>query len=329
MNSLYHKDILTLFDLTSVELDTILTHAARFKAAFEAHQVKPHLDGLNVAIIMQKPSLRTRVSFEVACLELGARPLVLSGDDNAFSRGESEKDTAAVLSRYLDAVVVRTSSDEMLATFARHADIPVINALTDGHHPCQGLADLLTIQEHFAAHNGMSSATPFVTLEGFTFAYVGDGSNNMAHTYLAAAALAGMHLRIATPASLMPDSAIRAQADKLAQTTGATLTVTDNPHEAVKDAQVVATDTWASMGQETERRTRLTLLESYQVNAALMAHAAPEAIFLHCLPAHRGEEVTDDVIDAPYSLVVEQAANRLHAQAALLTLLLDKEGKSQ
>jgi ornithine carbamoyltransferase len=262
---------------------------------------------------MPKPSLRTRVSFEAACGALGAHPIVLEGENNAFSRGESVKDTVKVLERYVDALVIRTFSDAFLAAVAAHASIPVINALTDGHHPCQGLADLLTVQEHFGK------------LAGLTLAYVGDGSNNMAHTYAEAGALAGMHVRIATPADYPPAAEVLDTARRIAQETGGSVEVFEDATEALAGAEVVVTDTWASMGQEAEHETRAAVFEPYRVDADLMKHAAADAIFLHCLPAHRGEEVTDEVIDSTASKVYDEAENRLHAQAALLQLVLADE----
>jgi len=309
--SLAGKDLLKLGDLSSSEVQQVLDVACEIKKNLKRGEAEPSLAHKRIGIIMQKPSLRTRVSFEVACGALGAQPIFLGGNDNAFSRGESVKDTVLTLERYLDAIVIRTFSDEFLAEVAQYASIPVVNALTDGYHPCQGLADLLTMQENFDS------------LEGLTIAYVGDGSNNMAHTYLEAAALMGMHIRIGAPAGYHPDPKILAEAQAIAEETGATISVTTGPAEAVRDAQVVITDTWASMGQEAERAARIADLMPYQVNAQLMEQAADDAIFMHCLPAHRGEEVTDEVIDSAASRVFDEAENRLHAQAALLQLILE------
>jgi len=316
-SSLNGRDLLKLSDLTPEEVQVVLVAATNMKTRLKVQIEDPTLEGRHIGIIMQKPSLRTRVSFEVACNVLGARPVILEGTTNAFSRGESVKDTVLTLERYLDALVIRTFCDEFLAEVAAHASIPVINALTDRYHPCQGLADLLTIKEHFGSCNGL------------TLAYVGDGSNNMAHTYLEAAALTGMDVRIGTPASLQPHAEVRAQAEAVAHKSGATILVTGDPIEAVKGAQIVITDTWASMGQEEQREERLALLQPYQVNADLMSNAAGNAIFMHCLPAHRGEEVTDEVIDGDASVVFDEAENRLHAQAALLQLILEDEGNQQ
>lgn len=310
-DALKGRDLLTLADLSPIELAHVLEVAAAQKRAWGIagnRGAKP-LDNKAVALIFQKPSMRTRVSFEVACTRLGATPVVLSGGDTAFSRGESVYDTTRVLERYVDAIVIRTYEQSMVEEIAGVASIPVVNALTDDHHPCQGLADLLTISEHYGR------------LAGLSFAYVGDG-NNMAHTYLLGCALSGMNVRVATPVGYEPREEIVHQARAIAAETGGSVSITTNPREAVSEAHVVATDTWASMGQESEHAARLAAFEPFRVDATLMAAAAQGAIFMHCLPAHRGEEVTDEVMDAPYSIVFDEAENRLHAQKALLSLLL-------
>jgi len=309
-NTLKGCDLLKLADLSGDQIESLLDTASRIKEEKASGTLAPVLAGKAVGIIMQKPSLRTRVSFEVACGMLGAQPIVLEGKDNAFSRGESAKDTVGTLEGYLDALVIRTFSDDFLAQIAADASIPVINALTDGYHPCQGLADLLTIREHFS------------TLAGLTLAYVGDGSNNMAHTYLEAGALTGMHVRLGVPADYRPDPAVLDDAQRIAQTSGSTIQVTADVVAAVGGADIVVTDSWASMGQEDEHDRRVADLSAYRVDAALMTHADAGAIFMHCLPAHRGEEVTDEVIDSPASHVYHEAANRLYAQAALLQEVL-------
>lgn len=303
------RDLLTLADLSPEEIALVIDTALEEKAAWAAGVRDTPLAGMAVAIVFEKPSVRTRVSFEVGCARLGATPIVLSGADSAFSRGETVADTARVLERYCDAIVLRTFAHEKVEEVATWAKVPVINSLSDDHHPCQGLADLLTIREHIGR------------LEGVKLAYVGDG-NNMAHTYLHAGALTGMDVRIATPEGFEPDAAVVDQATLLAETTGARIAVMRDPFDAVRDADVVVTDTWASMGQESEHAVRLAAFEPYRVDADLMSSAARGARFMHCLPAHRGEEVTDDVIDGPASLVFEEAENRLHAQLALMKLLL-------
>jgi len=234
---------------------------------------------------------------------------VLSGSESAFSRGETVADTARVLERYCDAIVLRTFAHEKVEEVAERAEVPVVNSLSDDHHPCQGLADLLTVREHLGR------------LEGVVFAYVGDG-NNMAHTYLEAGALTGMDVRVACPEGFEPTPDIVADAERIAAQTGASVSVMRDPFDAVRGAHVVATDTWASMGQEDEHAERLAVFEPYRVDADLMAAASQGALFMHCLPAHRGEEVADEVIDGPTSVVFDEAENRLHAQLALLKLLL-------
>lgn len=303
------RDLLQLTDLTSAELLHVLDVADAQKRAWAAGTRNAPLAGKAVGIILQKPSIRTRVSFEVACYRLGAHPVILSGADSAFSRGETVYDTARVLERYCDAIVIRTFEQAMLEEFAYFATVPVINALTDEHHPCQGLADLLTIRERLGR------------LAGVRLAYVGDG-NNMAHTYLQAGALAGMHVHVATPSGFAPDSLIAERAATIAETTGGAVVIGADPHEAVTGADVVITDTWASMGQEAEHDARLAAFQPFRVDEALMSAASPSALFMHCLPAHRGEEVTNAVMDGPHSVVFDEAENRLHAQKALLSLVL-------
>ncbi len=303
------RDVLTIADLTSAELLHVLEVAQAHKRTWAAGIKKPTLAGSTIAIILQKPSLRTRVSFEVACIRLGAHPIVMSGPDGAFSRGESVHDTAKVLERYVDAIVFRTYAHSLAEELAAHARVPVINALTDDHHPCQGLADLLTIKEKVGR------------LAGVRMAYVGDG-NNMANTYLLAGALAGMDVAVACPSGFEPVSALVAQATDLAERNGGRIAVGNDPAAAVRDSDVVITDTWASMGQESEHDARMGAFEPFRVDRALFSLASPQAVFLHCLPAHRGEEVTDDVIDDPRSAVFDEAENRLHVQQALLSLVL-------
>jgi ornithine carbamoyltransferase len=313
VNPLAGRDLLSLADLTPAEVALVLDTAAEQKAAWAAGDHDSPLAGLSAALIFQKPSLRTRVSFEVACARLGVHPVPLAGDESAFSRGESVYDTAKVLERYVDAIVIRTFEQALIEELAEHASVPVVNALTDDYHPCQGLADLLTIREQLGE------------LEGARITYVGDG-NNMAHTYALAAALTGMHLTLACPEGFAPSSRVIAAAEGIAAETGATVALApgrpEAVGEAVADAQVVLTDTWASMGQEEERAVRLAAFEGYTIDAQVMEAAAPGAVFMHCLPAHRGEEVTDDVMDATCSLVFDEAENRLHAQKALLSLIM-------
>ena len=303
------RDLLTLADLSPAELAHVLDVAEAQKRAWAAGKRSAPLAGKAVAVVLQKPSMRTRISFEIAISRLGAHPVMMTGPEGAFSRGETVYDTTKVLERYVDAIVIRTFEQSMLEEMAEVASVPIINALTDDHHPCQGLADLLTIREHLGR------------LEGVKLAYVGDG-NNMAHTYLLGGALAGMDVAIATPPGYEAKEQIVEQARAIAQVTGSRITTTNDAPAAVSDADVVATDTWASMGQEDEHAERVSVFESYRVDLSLMGCAADDAKFLHCLPAHRGDEVTDDVIDHGSSVVFDEAENRLHAQKALLSLLL-------
>jgi ornithine carbamoyltransferase len=264
-----------------------------------------------VAVLFDKPSLRTRVSFTVGIAELGGLPLVIDTQTTHIGRGETIGDIARVLTRQTAAIVWRTSGQQRIDELAAASTVPVINALTDEFHPCQVLADLQTLNERFGA------------IAGRTFTYLGDGANNMAHSYLLAGATAGLHVRIAAPAGYQPDPAIVAKAQQIAAGTGGSAAVFSDPVAAAKDADVLATDVWLSMGQ-TDAPERTAALTAFQLNAELLAAAGPEAIVLHCLPAHRGEEITAEVIDGPASLVWDQAENRLHAQKALLAWLLDQ-----
>ncbi|GAB3060108.1 ornithine carbamoyltransferase [Micromonospora schwarzwaldensis] len=296
-------------DLTPAEQAAVLDLAARMKTDRYVHQ--PLAGPRSVAVLFDKQSLRTRISFDVGIAELGGHPLVVDTQVTHFGRGETLGDAGRVLSRYVAAIVLRTHGDDRIAEVAAHAGVPVVNALTDTFHPCQLLADLLTVRERFGGTAGR------------ILAYVGDAANNMAHSYLLAGATAGMHVRVAGPAGFGPDPAIVARAEKIAAGTGGSVDVRTDPVDAVRGAHVVATDTWTSMGQEADGQDRVTPFRPYQVNDALLDHAAADVIVLHCLPAHRGEEITDEVLDGPRSAVFDQAENRLHAQKALLTFLLE------
>jgi ornithine carbamoyltransferase len=295
-------------DLGPAEQAEVLDLAASFKA--DRWGARPLAGPRAVAVIFEKQSLRTRVSFEVGIAELGGHPVVIDAQTTHFGRGESIEDAARVLSRYVDGIVIRSGADARLAALAAAATVPVVNALTDGFHPCQVLADLLTVRERLGGTAGR------------TLAYVGDAANNMSHSYLLGGVTAGMHVRVAGPVGFDPNPAVVSRADEIAAWTGGSVTVLRHPHEAVDGADVVATDTWTSMGQESDGRDRLTPFLLYQVNAELLALAKPDAVVLHCLPAHRGEEITDEVMDGPASAVFDQAENRLHAQKALLAWLL-------
>jgi ornithine carbamoyltransferase len=314
-NPLAGRDFLRLLDLSSDELELVFATAEAEKKRWTAdpaaaQMAAPYL-GQAVAIIMEKPSLRTRVSFERAVQRLGAQPIVMSDSNSAFSRGETIQDTICVLERFVDAIVIRSFAQSRVEEIAHWAQVPVINALTDDFHPCQAVADLLTVREHKGA------------LAQLKLAYLGDGANNMAHVYLEGGALCGMTVSIACPPEYQPNPQYLAEAEVVTLKTGARLSVTASVDEALADADVVITDSWASMGAEAEHDRRAAILAPYQVNAAAMAKAKPDAIFLHCLPAHRGEEVTDEVMDAAYSRIYDEAENRLHAQQALLKLLLE------
>jgi ornithine carbamoyltransferase len=296
-------------DLSPAEQAAVLDLAAAMKA--DRFRYQPLAGPKSVAVLFDKQSLRTRLSFAAGVAELGGNAMVVDSGGTHFGRGESLVDAGRVMSRYASAIVVRTFGDERLADLAAGATVPVVNALTDGFHPCQLLADLLTVREQLGGTAGR------------TLAYVGDGTNNMAHSYLLAGATAGMHVRIAGPDGFPPSPAVVERATAVAAGTGGSVTVSTDPRAAASRADVLATDAWTSMGQETDGQDRLTPFRPYQVNKDLLALAAPGAIVLHCLPAHRGEEITDEVLDGPQSAVFDQAENRLHAQKALLTWLLE------
>jgi ornithine carbamoyltransferase len=295
-------------DITQAEQTEILDLAAALKA--QPYSEKPLAGPQTVAVIFDKTSTRTRVSFAVGIADLGGVPLIMDSGSSQLGAKESVSDTARVLERMVGAIVWRTFSQAGLEEMAAGTTVPVVNALSDEFHPCQLLADLLTIREHKG------------DLAGLTVAFVGDGSSNMSHSYLLACAVAGMHVRIAAPAGYQPDPAIVRDADEIAVETGGSVAVTDNAALAVDGADVVVTDTWVSMGQEDQKAQRVKDFGAYQVDAALMAKADAAAIFLHCLPAYRGYEVSADVIDGTQSVIWDEAENRLHAQKALLTWLL-------
>lgn len=291
--------------LTASELAALLDRAAELKVDRLSSSA---LSGCAVGMIFEKPSTRTRVSFEVGVGELGGRPLVLSASELQLGRGETIEDTGRVLSRYLGMLVVRTFGQDRLDRLARASTIPVINALSDLEHPCQILADLLAVRERFG------------DLAGRTLAYVGDG-NNVAHSLMVGGALAGMHVRIGAPPGYEPIAQVVGRAQELAGKHGGSVSVTHEAAEAVAEADVVYTDVWASMGQESEAEERRLIFAPYQVNEHLMSGAGAEAVVMHCLPAHRGEEITDEVIEGESSIVWDQAENRLHAQKALMEWL--------
>ena len=302
------RDYLSVDDLSAKELSDLLSEAAKIKNKPGGY--KNVLVGKQVAMIFEKPSTRTRVSFEVGINSMGGRAIVLRADELQLGRGETIEDTGRVLSRYVDAIVVRTFEQERLERLAAGALVPVVNALSDHSHPCQVLADLLTIQEQRGKK-----------LKGTSLAYIGDG-NNVTHSLLLAGAQMGMDVRVATPDGYAPSPGVVERAKEIAAHTGGKVIVTDLVAEAVGGAQVLYTDVWTSMGQEAETEARLKVFGPYQINAEVIAMAASDVIVMHCLPAHRGEEIAAEVMDGNLAVVWEQAENRLHTQKALLAKLL-------
>jgi ornithine carbamoyltransferase len=303
MTNLTGKDILSIADLTTEDIKFVLELASELKAGKREIQCNKTL-----GLLFYKASTRTRVSFSVAMYQLGGHVLDLNPSRTQVGRGEPISDTARVLDRYLDILAIRTFAQEDIQTFADYAHIPIINALTDLEHPCQILADLLTIKECFG------------TVSDLTLTYLGDG-NNVAHSLLLGGALMGMNIHIATPEKYQPNPEIVNQAKQLASTPEQIL-ITNDPFMAVQDSQVLYTDVWASMGQEEEASQRLPIFQSYQINQELVSKADRDAIILHCLPAHRGEEITHEVIESQQSRVWDQAENRMHAQKALMAAIL-------
>ncbi|OLL70854.1 Ornithine carbamoyltransferase [Pseudonocardia sp. Ae168_Ps1] len=295
-------------DLSPAEQTEVLDLADRLKA--DRFSERPLEGPKAVAVVFDKSSTRTRVSFEAGITQLGGTAVILDGTTSQLGRGETISDTSRVLSRYVDAIVWRTSGQERIEEMASVATVPVVNALTDRFHPCQILADLQTVRERLGR------------LAGVTLTYLGDGANNIAHSLLLGGATAGLHVRVSAPAGFTPDPEVVRDAKARAERTGGSVTLVADPVAAVAGADVLVTDTWTSMGQEEDGLDRIAPFRSYQIGADLLARAAPGAIVLHCLPAHRGEEITDDVIDGPASAVWDEAENRLHAQKALLTWLL-------
>ena len=303
------KHLLSLHDLTSEEIFDILSLAKKLKAETKAGIPHPILKGKTLGMIFTKSSTRTRVSFEVGMYQLGGYPLFLSSNDIQLGRGETIYDTANVLSRFLDGIMIRTYAHKDVEDLAKYGTIPIINGLTDLLHPCQILADLLTVSEYKNK------------LEGLKLAYIGDG-NNIAHSLLYGCTKVGMDISIASPKSHSCDAEIVENAINDAKKTGSKVILTEDPVEAIKNADVVYTDTWCSMGQEAEKAERVKIFKDYTVNKELFSHAKDDAIFLHCLPAYRGYEVTEDVIDGPNSVIFDEAENRLHAQKAVMVMTM-------
>ena len=300
------KDFLSVYDLTRRDFDRIFGHAANLKAMLKDGIIYQPLAGKTLGMVFDKSSTRTRLSFEAGMYQLGGLAIYLNSRDTQLGRGETIADTARIVSRYLDGVMIRTFSQESVEEFARHATIPIINGLTDLMHPCQIVSDLFTIVERKGAY------------EGLKIAYVGDG-NNVANSWIDAAAKLPFKLALACPKGYDPDARILERGRKKAPKG---VSLYRDPVHAVKNADVVYTDVWASMGQEAEQEARAKVFESYQVNRKLLQHAKPDAIVMHCLPAHRGEEISAEVLDGPQSVVWDEAENRLHVQKAILEILM-------
>ena len=303
-------------DITPAEQAEIISRAISLKK--NPYSSRPFDGPKTVALIFDKTSTRTRVSFAVGVSDLGGTPLIIDSQSSQMGAKESVADTARVLGRQVAQIVWRTYSQQGLQEMAEYAGVPVINSLSDSYHPCQILADLMTIQEHKGAKNNG-------TLKGLKLAYVGDASNNMANSYLIGGATAGMQVAISGPAKYLPDHSVLSRAELISAATGGSIEVCADPAAAVKDADVVVTDTWISMGQESEKQQRLADFAGYTVDAQLFANAKPDAIFLHCLPAYRGYEVSAEVLDGPRSVIWDEAENRLHAQKALMVWLAEQE----
>ena len=310
MVRLHQEHCLTLQEYSSKDIDLILQVAAHLKRRLQIGDSPQNLHGKTLGMIFQKPSTRTRVSFEVAMNQLGGSAVYLNWNDLQLGRGETIADTARALGRYVDILTARLSTHKDIEILAKFSGIPVINGLTDLYHPCQALGDLLTIKEHIGKTSGA------------TLAYVGDG-NNVCHSLMIAGTKMGMHVRIGCPKKYQPDREIKDLAEENAKISKGSILVTEDPNDAVANADVIYTDTFVSMGQEKEKKAKIDALKSYQVNQALIENAKVNYIFMHCLPAYRGIEVTDAIIDDPtHSVIWDQAENRLHAQKALLTLLV-------
>jgi ornithine carbamoyltransferase len=305
------RDFLSVADISTEELTGLLSDAAEMKNA-KADKYADALKGVNVALIFEKPSTRTRVSMEVAVASLGGNSAVLRGDELQLGRGETIEDTGRVLSRYVDAIAIRTFGQERLQALAAGATVPIINLLSDQSHPCQALADLLTVQEHVGEK-----------LSGKILAYIGDG-NNVVHSLMVAGAKMGMDVRVASPAGYQPDGEIVERAREIGAHTEGKVIVTDLVAEAAEGADVLYTDVWASMGQEDESDDRANVFEDYRIDKSVVAMASPDVKVMHCLPAHRGEEISAEVMDGPMSIVWDQAENRLHTQKSLLVWLLSQ-----
>ena len=303
------KDLISIHDLSREEVEQILETSQILKMKQKLGEIYHPLKGKTLGMIFQKSSTRTRVSFEVGMWQLGGYALFLSANDLQLNRGETIADTARNLSRYLDGIMIRTFSHQDVVDLAEYSSVPVINGLTDLLHPCQVLADLFTIKEKKQ------------NLKGLKLVYIGDG-NNMAHSLMFGGAKMGMHVVICSPSGFEPDPEITRLSRVDASKSGATINIEDDPVEAVKTADIIYTDVWASMGMEDEHEERLKSFSSYQLNSELLEKSKEDVIVMHCLPAHRGEEITDEVVDGPHSIVFDQAENRLHVQKAIMALTM-------
>ncbi len=302
------RDLISILDLTGTDLSDLLEEAGRLKMLRREGRPHEYLSGKSLAMVFEKSSTRTRMSFETGMAELGGHALFLNSQDLQIGRGEETRDTARVMSRYVSAVMIRAYRHQSIEEFARYSEVPVINGLSDREHPCQIIADLMTMREHLGR------------IEGIRIGWVGDG-NNVCNSLVLASAIAGYQITVASPEGYVP----RDDIVKRALSAGGNVTLVRDPADAVRDADVVATDTWVSMGEEADRENRLRAFQGYTVNGDLMKKAAPGALFMHCLPAHRGQEVTDEVIEGKQSVVWDEAENRLHAQKALLVKMLGRE----
>ena len=303
------RDFLSMDDLTAEEIRAVLERSGDLKRRLHAGESPPVLAGKTLAMIFEKPSLRTRVTFEVGMRQLGGHAIYLSPQDIQLGTRESTPDVARNLSRWVNGVMARTFAHRTVQDLAEYATVPVINGLSDREHPCQILGDLLTIQDHARRLNGVR------------LGWVGDG-NNVCHSLLLGGAKVGLHLAVATPTAYEPANEIISRARSLAAKSGGSISVGHDPNEAVRGVDIIYTDVWVSMGQEATRAERLKAFAGFQVDGALLRAAGPQAKVMHCLPAHRGEEITDEVLDGPRSIVLDQAENRLHAQKGLLAMIL-------
>lgn len=308
------KDFLTFDELDKADLKALLDKATEIKERLKKGHREKLLDGKSVALIFEKPSTRTRISFEVGLFQLGAHAVVLNGQDMQLGRGESIEDTGRVISRYCDAIVIRTFGQDKLEKLAQAASVPVVNALSDEYHPCQALADMLTIREKKDA------------LEGLNLTYLGDG-NNVCNSLMLAAATAGMNITVGCPNEYAPNKKVVKKAREIARENASSVVITDDAMKAAHQADILYTDVWVSMGDEKDARQRVSVLQPYRINEEIMSVASVDAIVMHCLPAHRGKEIDAEVLEGPNSVVFDQAENRLHAQKALLVELLKKGGR--